>query len=97
VRQRNPLGTPWCEVSEEVGLLVRVDRLVGVYAMRARADLVFNFLCVPVGGSIHLSDDADDVQWVSHADIPSNTSPRQRERIGDVFADHHGVFLKVQA
>jgi 8-oxo-dGTP diphosphatase len=93
--------SPWNavvrEVSEEVGLLVRVDRLLGVYAVPARADLVFNFLCVPVGGAIRLSDEADDIQWFSRADIPSNTSPRQRERIGDAFADHDGVFLKVQA
>jgi hypothetical protein len=78
-------------------LLVRVDRLLGVYAIPARADLVFNFLCVPVGGAIRLSDEADDIQWFSRADIPSNTLPRQRERIRDAFADHDGVFIKVQA
>ena len=93
--------SPWDavvrEVSEEVGLLVSVDRLLGVYAMPARADLVFNFLCVPVGGAIRLSNEADDIQWFSHADIPSNTLPRQRERIGDAFADHDGVLLKAQA
>jgi 8-oxo-dGTP diphosphatase len=92
--------SPWDavvrEVNEEVGLLVRVDRLLGVYAMPARADLVFNFLCVPVGGAIRLSNEADDIQWFSHADIPSNTLPRQRERIGDAFADHDGVFLRAQ-
>jgi ADP-ribose pyrophosphatase YjhB (NUDIX family) len=93
--------SPWDavvrEVSEEVGLLVRVDRLLGVYAVPARADWVFNFLCVPVGGAIRLSDEADDIQWFSRANIPSNTSPRQLERIGDAFADHDGVFLKAQA
>ncbi len=93
--------SPWDavvrEVGEEVGLLVRVDRLLGVYAIPARADLVFSFLCVPVGGAIRLTDEADDIQWFSRADIPSNTLPRQRERIGDAFADHDGVFLKVQA
>lgn len=92
--------SPWDavvrEVNEEVGLLVRVDRLLGVYAMPARADLVFNFLCVPIGGAIRLSNEADDIQWFSHADIPSNTLPRQRERIGDAFADHDGVFLRAQ-
>ena len=29
-------------------------------------------------------------------DVPSNTLPRQRERIGDAFADHNGVCLKAQ-
>jgi hypothetical protein len=46
--------------------------------------------------AIRLSNGADDIQWFSHADIPSNTLPRQRERIGDAFADHEGVFLKAQ-
>jgi ADP-ribose pyrophosphatase YjhB (NUDIX family) len=93
--------SPWDavirEVNEEVGLLVRVDRLLGVYAMPTRADLVFNFRCVPEGGAIRLSDEADEIQWFSAADIPSNTSSRQRERIGDAFAGHDGVLLKVQA
>jgi len=92
--------SPWDavvrEVREEVGLLVRVDRLLGVYAMPARADLVFNFLCVSVGGAIRPSDEADDIQWFNHAEIPSNTLPRQRERIGDAFAGHDGVILKAQ-
>ena len=65
--------------------------------MPARADLVFNFLCMPVGGAIRLGDEADDIQWFSHADIPSNTLPRQRERIDDAFDDHGGVFLKTHA
>jgi hypothetical protein len=65
--------------------------------MSARAELVFNFLCVPVGGAIRLNDEADDIQWFSHADIPSNTLPRQRERIDDAFADRGGVFLKAQS
>lgn len=53
--------SPWDavirEVTEEVGLLVRVERLLGIYAVPARADLVLNFLCVPVGGAIRLSDE----------------------------------------
>jgi len=93
--------SPWDavvrEVSEEVGLAVRVERLLGVYAMPARADLVLNFLCVPVGGAIRLSDEADDIQWFGYAKIPSNTLPRQRARIDDFFAEHDGVFLKTQA
>jgi 8-oxo-dGTP diphosphatase len=92
--------SPWDavirEVTEEVGLVVRVDRLLGIYAVPSRASLVFNFLCVPVGGTIRQSEEADDIQWFSQTEIPPNTLPRQRERIGDAFADHEGVLLKAQ-
>ena len=92
--------SPWDavlrEVAEEVGLLVRVDRLLGVYSVLARADLVLNFLCVPVGGAIRLSDEADAIQWFSHSDIPPNTSARQRERIDDALAKPNNIVMKAQ-
>jgi len=68
-------------------LAVCVGRLLGVYSVPTRADLVLSCLCVLVGGAIRLSDEADDIQWFSRADIPSNTLPRQRDRIGEAF-DH---------
>jgi ADP-ribose pyrophosphatase YjhB (NUDIX family) len=93
--------SPWDavlrEVAEEVGLTVRVDRLLGIYSVLSRADLVLNFLCVPVGGAIRLSDEADDIQWFSHSDIPPNTSARQRERIDDAFDHPKETILKTQA
>jgi ADP-ribose pyrophosphatase YjhB (NUDIX family) len=95
-----PIESPWDavirEVAEEVGLLVRVDRLLGVYAVPARADLVLNFLCVAVGGAIRPSDEADDIQWFSRNNIPPNTSPRQIERIGHAFAHLGNVLLRIQ-
>jgi ADP-ribose pyrophosphatase YjhB (NUDIX family) len=92
--------SPWDavlrEVAEEVGLLVRVDRLFGVYSVLARADLVLNFLCAPAGGAIRLSDEADAIQWFSRADIPPNTLPRQCDRIGDAFDHLQETILKTQ-
>jgi ADP-ribose pyrophosphatase YjhB (NUDIX family) len=93
--------SPWDavlrEVTEEVGLLVRVERLLGVYSVPSKRDLVLNFLCVPVGGAIRLSDEADAIQWFSHTDIPPNTSARQRERIDDAFANPNNIVMKAQA
>jgi len=75
--------SPWDavvrEVNEEVGLLVRVDCLLGIYAVESRADLVFNFRGVPVGGVIRLSAEADNIQWFNHKNIPLNTLPRHRK------------------
>jgi ADP-ribose pyrophosphatase YjhB (NUDIX family) len=93
--------SPWDavvrEVAEEVGLMARVERLLGVYSVPSRADLVLNFLCVSVSGEIRLSDEADAIQWFSREDIPPNTLPRQRERIDDAFDHSHGVILKTQS
>ena len=92
--------SPWDavvrEVQEEVGLLVRVERLLGVYSMPERRDLVLNFLCVPREGSIRVSAEADEVRWFNRDDIPSNTLPRHVERIRDAYADSAVVHLKAQ-
>jgi len=93
--------SPWDaavrEVTEEVGLLVRVERLLGVYAVPARADLVLNFLCVPVGGAIRLSDESDAIQWFALPNISPNTLPRHLDRVKDVFDRHTEVILKASA
>jgi 8-oxo-dGTP diphosphatase len=92
--------SPWDavvrEVAEEVGLIVRIDRLLGVYCVPARADLVFNFLCVPIGGDIRPSDEVDEIEWFNQTNIPPNTSPRQIERIGHAFDHLSDVLLRIQ-
>jgi ADP-ribose pyrophosphatase YjhB (NUDIX family) len=93
--------SPWDavirEVTEEVGLLVQVKRLIGVYAVPTRAALVLNFLCVQIGGSLRLSDEADSIQWFGQQEIPPNTLPRHRDRVGDFFDQQTEVTLKASA
>jgi ADP-ribose pyrophosphatase YjhB (NUDIX family) len=93
--------SPWDavirEVMEEVGLVVRVERLLGIYAAPMRSSVVLNFLCVPVGGTIRLSDESDAIQWFSLADLPSNTLPRHRDRVSDAINQPTEVILKVSA
>ena len=94
--------TPWQavvrEVEEEVGLRVDVEQLLGVYSVPSRTDVVFNFLCKVAGGSLRLSNEADDIRWFARGAIPENTSVRQKERIEDAYARSMGhVFLKLQA
>ncbi len=93
--------SPWVavarEVEEEVGLLVRVERLLGVYSVPERCDLVLNFLCIVEGGTARRSDEADDVRWFDKNSIPPNTLPRHLERIADAYSAHVGVTLRVQA
>ena len=95
-----PDESPWAavvrEVEEEVGLLVRVERLLGVYSVPQRTDLVLNFLCVVTGGASRQSDEADDIRWFDRSSIPRNTLPRHLERIEDAYSDMDGVCLKTQ-
>jgi mutator protein MutT len=95
-----PGESPWeavvREVREEAGLVVRVEKLLGVYAVPARDDLVFNFLCLQIGGEICTTDEADDVRWFSRHDIPPNVSPRQLARIQDAYDQPEEVLLRNQ-
>ena len=92
--------SPWeavvREVLEEVGLEVRVERLLGVYSVSTRDDIVFNVLCTPVGGTLGTTSEADRVEWFNRSAIPANTSRRHVERIEEAYARPNSVALRVQ-
>ncbi len=92
--------TPWAavvrEVEEEVGLLVKVIALAGIYAIPVRSDLVFTFRCEVVGGSLHTTEEADDIKWYLPSELPVNTFSNHVERIHDAYALHSAVLLKMQ-
>lgn len=71
------------EVYEEVGLKVTIDHLVGCYFKKKEDDLVFMFLASPssTGMTPTVSDEADQVQYFSLESMPSNTGPKQAERL----------------
>jgi 8-oxo-dGTP diphosphatase len=74
------------EVKEETGLDVEVERLIGVYGKTDKPrDLVFSFICRVTGGELVETDESDDNRYFEIEDIPSNTSPRQVERIHDAL------------
>jgi 8-oxo-dGTP diphosphatase len=75
------------EVMEETGLEVTIERLLGVYGKVDKPDeLVFSFLCRVIGGQLVLTDESDDNRYFDIASIPSNTSPRQVERIHEAIS-----------
>ncbi len=81
--------TPWQavirEVQEEVGLVVVVDRLLGVYAYPPRDDVVFSFLCTRIGGETTESDEADAVDYFALEHLPSTTHLHHVQRIKDAL------------
>jgi ADP-ribose pyrophosphatase YjhB (NUDIX family) len=92
----SPWDTVIREVHEEVGLQVRVERLLGVYAVPERGDLVFNFLCVQTGGALTCSAEADGIGWFKQDSLPANTVRRHVERIVDAYSDSSAVFTRTQ-
>jgi len=90
--------TPWQavirEVQEEVGLVVAVDRLLGVYAYPSRDDLVFSFLCACIGGEMAESDEADAIDYFALEHLPATTHLHHVLRIKDVLKFPEQMHLK---
>ncbi len=95
-----PGETPWGavirEVEEEVGLIVEVQWLAGVYAKPEQAEIVFSFVCRVIDGEPTTSVEADEVRYFPVDQLPRNTIPKQVERIHDAFLDSRQTVLKVQ-
>lgn len=92
--------SPWeaalREVEEEVGLVVRIERLLGIYSMPEEKTIACTFLCVKTGGALRLSNEADDIRWFNKEDLPATTLPRHVERITDALTASAAVFMRVQ-
>ena len=60
------------ELEEETGLLVRVGEEVGSVEMDGRDGRLYvitDFVCEVLGGALRAGDDADEVRWVTRADL----------------------------
>jgi len=92
--------TPWDamirEVKEETGLDVEIQNLAGVYSKTDKNEIVFNFRCRVNGGELTLNDEADKFEYFAFDDIPSNSSPKQVERIKDALQQKTELVLKEQ-
>jgi len=92
--------SPWAavvrETREEVGLVVEVDRLTGVYSKSEQSEVVFSFVCRKVGGELSTSDEADEVRFFSVHALPANTVGKQVERIHDALASPNDPVLREQ-
>jgi ADP-ribose pyrophosphatase YjhB (NUDIX family) len=92
----SPWDTVVREVKEEVGLLVRVTHLAGIYSKPKHDELSFLFSCEVVGGELSLTSEADKIEYFNITNFPPNTSERQVERVKDEI-DYSGiVVLKIQ-
>jgi 8-oxo-dGTP pyrophosphatase MutT (NUDIX family) len=91
--------TPWQavirEVQEEVGLIVHVEKLTGVYAYPPGNDLIFSFFCTITGGEIVESDEADAITYFPVEQLPPTTHLHHVLRIKDFAAHADHVHLNI--
>ncbi|MFN2269713.1 MAG: NUDIX hydrolase [Anaerolineae bacterium] len=85
------------ETKEETGLDVVIERLVGIYGKQHKDELIFAFICRVVGGQLAPSDEADESRYFQVSAIPSNTIPKQVERIHDAISGSAQTIFRTQA
>jgi ADP-ribose pyrophosphatase YjhB (NUDIX family) len=92
--------SPWDglkrEIKEETGLDAEIESLAGVYSKPDKNEIVFSFVCKPIGGEITLNDEADKIEYFEISKLPPNTPQKQVERIKDVIANPDKTIYKVQ-
>ena len=85
------------EIKEEIGVISEVVRLAGIYFKPEQNEIVFSFVCNIAVGKTKLTDEADDIKFFKLEKIPTNTSPKQIERIKDALEHENDIVMKVQS
>ncbi|MGH3947531.1 MAG: NUDIX hydrolase [Pseudonocardiaceae bacterium] len=82
------------EVLEETGVKVQPVRLIGVYKNMKLGVVSMAFLCTPVDGKPHTTDEATDVAWVSPSEATEAMPEARAVRVTDAFRSG-GPFVRV--
>jgi len=85
------------ETKEETGLDVIIKHLVGVYSKTDKDEIVFSFVCQMVGGQLSTTDEADAFHYYAVDNLPSNTPPKQVERIRDALGTDLQLIFRRQS
>lgn len=72
-----------CEVLEETGIHVRVERLTGVYKNMKLGVVALVFRCTPISGTSHTTDESCEVRWLDLADAVARMPPTFTIRVQD--------------
>lgn len=84
------------EVREETGLVVQVERLVGVYSKPQKQEVVLTFRCKVIGGELQATEESRACGYFSPDALPHNTLPKHRERIVDALLNQQAAILRAQ-
>lgn len=92
--------TPWDaierEVHEEINVNIDIIRLIGVHYKPSSTDLVFTFLAKIKDGIPSLSSETDNIIFFNVNNIPTNTAPKQLERIKDFLLNGNNFMFGSQ-
>jgi 8-oxo-dGTP diphosphatase len=87
------------EVAEETGMTINVERLTGVYKNIERGIVALVFRCSPGVGTVHTTQEARAVRWMTLDEVRQLMDPAFAVRVLDAFGDqtsirtHDGVNL----
>ena len=85
------------EVREEIGVEIRIVRLVGVYSKPQKREVVMTFLCALADDAMPgLSDEISEVGWFTADALPEDTLPKHRQRVLDAALDQPEAILRAQ-
>jgi 8-oxo-dGTP diphosphatase len=84
------------EVSEETGLQVQVERLVGIYSKPQKQEVVLTFRCKVIGGELRATEESRACRYFSPIALPPNTLPKHQERVADALLNQQTALLRVQ-
>ena len=84
------------EVKEETGLVVEVERLVGVYSKPYRSEVVLTLQCRPVSGELRPTAEATEWHYFPVDELPRSLLPKHRERILDAARHQATAILRIQ-
>jgi 8-oxo-dGTP diphosphatase len=82
------------EVYEETGIKVRAVKLTGVYKNMTLGVISLAFLCKPVSGEAHTSNEAAQVAWLSPAAAVAAMPEARSIRVTDALRSD-GPFVRV--
>jgi ADP-ribose pyrophosphatase YjhB (NUDIX family) len=92
--------SPWeaviREVKEETWYDVEISELLWLYYKPEKDDLVFQFVCKITWWELILNLEANQIEYFDRKQLPSNTSPKQVERINDYFEKNKKIIMKNQ-
>jgi 8-oxo-dGTP diphosphatase len=62
-----------------------------------RGIIALVFLCVPVGGEVHATDEAESVQWLTGDEVRERMTEVYAARLLDALSDQHGTCAHTMA
>ena len=85
------------EVREEIGVEIRIVRLVGVYSKPQKQEVVLTFLCKLADDTPPTtSDEISEIGWFTPDTLPEQTLPKHRQRVLDAVLGQPEAILRAQ-